>query len=68
MDPSSTFYYKSIINFLCDRSGLLKLHLENLSNLNPDPWYSAYHYTHPPLLERQRAIKRAIDVRERKAH
>jgi STE24 endopeptidase len=50
------------------RSGLLKLHLENLSNLNPDPWYSAYHYTHPPLLERQRAIKRAIDVRERKAH
>eukprot|EP00029_Vermamoeba_vermiformis_P007014 TRINITY_DN2905_c0_g2_i1.p1 TRINITY_DN2905_c0_g2~~TRINITY_DN2905_c0_g2_i1.p1 ORF type:complete len:251 (-),score=61.59 TRINITY_DN2905_c0_g2_i1:85-837(-) len=50
------------------RPGLLKLHLENLSNLNPDPWYSAYHYTHPPLLERQRAIKRAIDVREHKTH
>ena len=26
------------------QSGLVKLHLENLGNMNPDPLYSAYHY------------------------
>ncbi|CAL5386970.1 unnamed protein product [Camellia sinensis] len=24
---------------------------ENLSAMNTDPWYSAYHYSHPPLLK-----------------
>ncbi|XP_022770487.1 CAAX prenyl protease 1 homolog isoform X4 [Durio zibethinus] len=38
------------------RSGLVKLQEENLSAMNTDPWYSAYHYSHPPLVERLAAI------------
>eukprot|EP00741_Cyanophora_paradoxa_P019343 tig00000215_g18671.t1 len=38
---------------------LIKIHLENASNLDPDPWYSAYNYSHPVLLERMRAIEAA---------
>lgn len=38
-------------------SGLLKISIENLDNFVPDAWYSAYHYSHPPLLERMRAIE-----------
>ncbi|KAG4992667.1 hypothetical protein AAZX31_09G234300 [Glycine max] len=34
------------------RGGLVKLQEENLSAMNTDPWYSAYHYSHPPLVER----------------
>jgi len=34
------------------RSALDKLGRENLSNLAPHPWYSAYHYSHPTLPER----------------
>ena len=37
-------------------SALVKLQIENLSNMNPDPLYSAYHYSHPPLVERLSAI------------
>ena len=33
-------------------SGLIKLQIENLGNMVPDPLYSTYHYTHPPLVER----------------
>lgn len=29
---------------------------ENLSNLTPHPWYSAFHYSHPTLVERERAL------------
>ena len=39
------------------QTGLIKLQIENLSNMNPDPWYSSYHYSHPPLVERLRAIR-----------
>jgi len=39
------------------RTGLIKLNLENLGNMNPDHWYSTYHYTHPPMLERLKALK-----------
>lgn len=38
------------------QSGLTKIHLENLGAMNPDPWYSTYHYSHPPLVERLRAM------------
>ncbi|XWS32137.1 hypothetical protein CRYUN_Cryun23aG0135300 [Craigia yunnanensis] len=38
------------------RVGLVKLQEENLSAMNTDPWYSAYHYSHPPLVERLGAI------------
>lgn len=38
------------------RAGLIKLQEENLSTMNTDPWYSAYHYSHPPLVERLAAL------------
>lgn len=38
------------------RRSLRKLHAKNLSNLTPDPLYSAFHYSHPTLLERERAL------------
>eukprot|EP00246_Nothoceros_aenigmaticus_P009360 TRINITY_DN24819_c0_g1_i1.p1 TRINITY_DN24819_c0_g1~~TRINITY_DN24819_c0_g1_i1.p1 ORF type:complete len:455 (-),score=34.42 TRINITY_DN24819_c0_g1_i1:213-1517(-) len=44
-------------------AGLIKLQEENLSAMNTDPWYSAYHYSHPPLVERLDAI----DQRTKKA-
>ncbi|XP_020689270.1 CAAX prenyl protease 1 homolog isoform X1 [Dendrobium catenatum] len=39
------------------RAGLIKLQEENLSTMNTDPWYSAYHYSHPPLVERLAALE-----------
>ncbi|KAL3678742.1 hypothetical protein R1sor_021698 [Riccia sorocarpa] len=39
------------------RGGLIKLQEENLSAMNTDPWYSAYHYSHPPLVERLQALE-----------
>ncbi|KAJ6809183.1 CAAX prenyl protease 1-like protein [Iris pallida] len=38
------------------QAGLIKLQEENLSAMNTDPWYSAYHYSHPPLVERLSAL------------
>jgi len=43
------------------KSGLIKLNLENLGNMNPDSWYSTYHYSHPPMLERFKALGIKID-------
>ena len=40
------------------RSALVKLNGQNLSNLHPHPWYSAWNYSHPTLLERLSAIER----------
>ncbi|KAJ1644008.1 zinc metalloprotease [Coemansia asiatica] len=37
-------------------SALVKLQIENKGIMNPDPLYSAYHYSHPPLVERLNAI------------
>lgn len=37
-------------------SGLIKLNAENLGNLTPDWLYSAYYYSHPPMVERLQAI------------
>lgn len=37
---------------------LIALSRDNLSNPNPHPWYSAYHYSHPTLVERLRALRR----------
>lgn len=41
------------------KSALVRLNGENLSNLHPHPWYSAWHYSHPTLVERLAAIDRA---------
>jgi STE24 endopeptidase len=40
-------------------SALVRLNGENLSNLHPHPWYSAWHYSHPVLVERLAAIEEA---------
>ncbi|KAJ6251737.1 caax prenyl protease 1 [Anaeramoeba flamelloides] len=39
---------------------LIKIFAKNLSDIDPDPLFSAYHATHPSLLERVRAIKKTI--------
>lgn len=39
------------------RSALRKLAQKNLSNLTPHPLYSAVHYSHPTLVERERALQ-----------
>ena len=38
---------------------LINLTVKNLSNLNPHPWYSAYHYSHPTAAERITAIQQS---------
>lgn len=38
-------------------SGLVKISVENLGNMVPDELYSAYHFSHPPLVERLRALQ-----------
>ena len=38
---------------------LRKLTEKNLSNLTPHPLYSGFYYSHPTLLERERALRRA---------
>jgi STE24 endopeptidase len=35
---------------------LRKLNEKNLSNLTPHPWYSGFYYSHPAMLERERAL------------
>ena len=37
---------------------LRKLAQKNLSNLTPHPWFSAFYYSHPTLVERERALAR----------
>ena len=39
-------------------NALVKLSRDNLSNLSPHPLYVVFHYSHPPVLERIREIKR----------
>lgn len=38
-------------------SSLRKMYEENLGNLTPHPVYSAFHYSHPTLAEREAALK-----------
>ena len=38
------------------KKALLTLHKDNLSNLTPHPLYSFFHYSHPTLAERMKAI------------
>ncbi len=39
-------------------SGLKKLSVKSLSNLNPDPLYVFFYYSHPTLLQRMKALKK----------
>ncbi|NIO07140.1 MAG: M48 family metalloprotease [Deltaproteobacteria bacterium] len=36
---------------------LIELTVQNLSNMTPHPWYSAYHYSHPTTSERVQALR-----------
>jgi STE24 endopeptidase len=38
-------------------NGLIQISDENKGDLNHDPWYSWYHFSHPPMVDRLRAIK-----------
>ncbi len=40
---------------------LKKLAVHNLSNLHPHPFYVALHYSHPPILERLKAIDAQVE-------
>jgi len=40
-------------------TSLIKLSKDNLSNLHPHPLYAAFHYSHPPVVER---VKRIYDM------
>lgn len=46
------------------QSALIKLHKENLGFPVADTWYSAYHYSHPPLLERLKALQASDKKKE----
>lgn len=39
-------------------SALIKLSKDNLSNLHPHPFYAAFYYSHPPVIQRIREIKK----------
>ena len=39
-------------------SSLVRLSQSNLSNVDPHPWFSAWHYSHPALADRLAAIER----------
>ncbi|KAK9830225.1 hypothetical protein WJX72_010439 [[Myrmecia] bisecta] len=41
------------------QEALVKLDAKNRSATHVDPWYSTYHYSHPPLIERLAAIQAA---------
>mmetsp|Transcript_2651 Transcript_2651/g.3624 ORF Transcript_2651/g.3624 Transcript_2651/m.3624 type:complete len:473 (+) Transcript_2651:50-1468(+) len=43
------------------QTGLCKISLANLGNMNPDKLYSAYHYSHPPLVERLSAMMEKME-------
>ncbi|PLX00339.1 MAG: peptidase M48, partial [Marinilabiliales bacterium] len=42
---------KALIN------ALIKLSVKNLSNLTPHPAYVFFHYSHPPILQRKKALE-----------
>ncbi|HNU71618.1 MAG TPA: M48 family metallopeptidase [Thermodesulfobacteriota bacterium] len=42
------------------KEAIVILSKKNLTNLNPHPWYSFFHYTHPAPVERIQAIEKAI--------
>jgi STE24 endopeptidase len=39
-------------------SALVRLSRENLANLYPHPWYAKMYYSHPPVIERIKALRR----------
>ncbi|MFZ9309442.1 MAG: M48 family metallopeptidase [Candidatus Nanopelagicales bacterium] len=52
-DQFATSTYKSHVM----RTALEKISTDALTNLNPHPWYVKVHYSHPPLIERVKALR-----------
>jgi STE24 endopeptidase len=46
------------------QNGLKTIQAENKGDLNPDEWYSWYHFSHPPLVERLRALRTQAKKKE----
>lgn len=46
-------------DFVC---ALVKLAKDNLSNLYPHPWYAAFYYSHPPVVQRIRYLKKYAKI------
>ncbi|MHC4778505.1 MAG: M48 family metallopeptidase [Planctomycetota bacterium] len=46
-------------------SGMVKMTRDNLSNLHPHPLYAAFHYSHPPDVERVRTLRAMKPAQER---
>ena len=44
-------------------SALVKLSRENLANLHPHPWYAAFYYSHPPVVERVARLRAVAEAR-----
>ncbi|MBS1682649.1 MAG: M48 family metallopeptidase [Bacteroidetes bacterium] len=49
-------YAKGNYNGQALSAALKKLSVDSLSNLFPHPWYVFFHYSHPPLLSRLKAL------------
>jgi STE24 endopeptidase len=43
-------------------SALVKLSKENLANLHPHPLYAKFYYSHPPVVERIRTLRKEAEV------
>jgi STE24 endopeptidase len=50
-------FAKETYNYIHLKSALIKLSANNLSNLNPHPWFVFFHYSHPTLLQRIKAME-----------
>lgn len=53
--PNSSYFYSGL---------LLPFVYDAVAEQNPDPWYSAFHYSHPPLVERLQAIGSGSDSKK----
>ena len=60
-------------NYACElgygeelKSALTKLTEENKSNLDPDPYFSMFNYTHPTLVERIKEINKYKEINNKK--
>ncbi|MCK5241904.1 M48 family metallopeptidase [bacterium] len=72
MNAWSRKHERDADSFACQLTGevdglsqaLIKLSSDNLSNLHPHPWYAAFHYSHPPVVERIRRIRDVSQSRQ----